>query len=158
MPREKLVYPVSDATKQAIVDASVQVIPARPVMSAAALQKLFVTPVVNAEGKACAIAEISRIAAETEAALNELYALLYLLKGEKGDKGDPGEKGEKGDPGAQGPPGEDGEDGKDGKDGLGVYGFDIVNGDLIQRSEVESNTAAYGIDPVTGQLQVTITY
>lgn len=90
MPREKLVYPVSDATKQAIVDASVQVIPARPVMSAAALQKLFVTPVVNAEGKACAIAEISRIAAETEAALNELYALLYLLKGEKGDKGDPG--------------------------------------------------------------------
>lgn len=58
MPREKLVYPVSDATKQAIVDASVQVIPARPVMSAAALQKLFVTPVVNAEGKACAIAEI----------------------------------------------------------------------------------------------------
>ena len=106
MPREKLVYPVSDATKQAIVDASVQVIPARPVMSAAALQKLFVTPVVNAEGKACAIAEI----------------------------------------------------GKDGKDGLGVYGFDIVNGDLIQMSEVESNTAAYGIDPVTGQLQVTITY
>lgn len=157
MPREKKVYPVSAETQQAIVDASVQILPARPVMSAAALQKYFVTPVVNAEGKACAIAEISRVAAETEAALNELYALLYLLKGEKGDKGDPGPQGPQG---IQGPPGEDGEDGKDGadgKDGLGVYGFEIVDGDLIQLSEVESNTAAYGIDPVTGQLQVTIT-
>lgn len=45
-----------------------------------------------------------------------------------------------------------------GKHGMGVLGFEIVNGELIQMSEVESNTAAYGIDPVTGQLKVTINY
>ena len=80
---------------------------------------------------------------------NNVYSItmkndtVYKYVAPKGDKGDKGVKGDKGDKGEAG------------KNGMGVYGFEVVNGNLMLVSAIESNVTHYGINE-TGHLMVKI--
>ena len=74
MAREKHVNATTEEAKAAIIENSVlgESIPINPVGNATELKQRFVNPIVNDEGKDSAIAEVDRVAAETEAALDEI--------------------------------------------------------------------------------------
>lgn len=77
--RKQRVTETSKETMAEIVNNSVQALSRSPAKSVAEMQKQFVQPVVNADGKPSAIGEINRIVAEAEKALDEIaqYVGLY---------------------------------------------------------------------------------
>ncbi|MBQ3019143.1 MAG: hypothetical protein IJD77_00970 [Clostridia bacterium] len=74
MAREKHVNATTEEAKAAIIENSVlgESVPINPVGNATELKQRFVNPIVNDKGNASAIAEVDRVAAETEAALDEI--------------------------------------------------------------------------------------
>ncbi len=83
--RSKQVAPVSAETKAAIIRNSVQSVGNQPTLSAAEMKKQFVKPIVNEDGKPCAISEIDRIARETNEALDEIVGIAEEIVGEAED-------------------------------------------------------------------------
>lgn len=70
--RTKYVKTVSEEEKNLIINNSVEALSDQPILSATEMKKAFVKPIVNREGTPSAIAQIDRVAIETEAALAEL--------------------------------------------------------------------------------------
>ena len=81
--RKKRVAETSAEAKAAIVRNSVQGLGNQPVLSAAEMKKMYVSPIVNNEGKASAIDEVDRVARETNEAIDEVLELAQAIVAEE---------------------------------------------------------------------------
>jgi hypothetical protein len=79
----KYVKKISKESKQAIIDASVQSLSARPTSNATEMKKRFVVPIVNVDYIPSLADEVDRVASEADTALTELHD---DLEGEGGVK------------------------------------------------------------------------